>query len=558
MDEDGVRRPGPAVRYGEIKAINTKDMVKAGVAAGNIFVQSAQAETMELPQASSEQLHKQRELVEQMELQRRMRALVVPTDDASVRALLRQLEEPMTLFGEREMERRERLRRLLATMDEDRLAAIVPPEVAMEEAQPAPQELFYTEGSEELRQARIEVQEQLNDVAVLLPVVELEMYGVFGERGYQAASGTRRGCSLPLVLAHFSLRRAAERLAAAKRRRSDPDEDEAATLAHTEAALKTLINQSSEIGDERPIVGCAFAPDGAHLATGSWSGALKVWTSPDCQKQLTIKAHTERITGIAWQPQASFAGRMDDDGAGPCCLATGATDNTAKLWSAEGKLLRTLSGHSDRLGRIAFHPAGRHLGTASYDLTWRLWDCETGHCLLEQEGHSRSVYTVAFQCDGSLAISGGMDAVGRVWDLRTGRNILTLEGHVKAVLAADWSPNGFLVATGGEDNTARIFDLRKRGTLHVLPGHTSLVSQVRFEPVDGLYLLTSGFDNVSKVWSGRKFQLVKTLAGHEGKVMGSDISPDGSYLIASTGYDRTIKLFSPDPLAAAAADEAER
>jgi U4/U6 small nuclear ribonucleoprotein PRP4 len=79
------------------------------------------------------------------------------------------------------------------------------------------------------------------------------------------------------------------------------------------------------------------------------------------------------------------------------CLATGATDNTARLWSAEGKLLRTLSGHSDRLGRIAFHPMGRHLGTASFDLTWRLWDVETGQCLLEQEGHSRSVYTVAFQ-----------------------------------------------------------------------------------------------------------------------------------------------------------------
>lgn len=43
-------------------------------------------------------------------------------------------------------------------------------------------------------------------------------------------------------------------------------------------------------------------------------------------------------------------------------LATGATDATAKLWSADGKLLRTLSGHSDRLGRIAFHPMGRHLG----------------------------------------------------------------------------------------------------------------------------------------------------------------------------------------------------
>ena len=145
-------------------------------------------------------------------------------------------------------------------------------------------------------------------------------------------------------------------------------------------------------------------------------------------------------------------------------LATGATDATAKLWSGEGKLLRTLTGHSDRLGRVAFHPMGRHLGaglqkgeegaerrsevavpmgrrkmsganrvvscraacccsrhqpvmaaqpptdrplpsacptrrpgTASFDQTWRLWDIESGSCLLEQEGHSRAVYAVAFQ-----------------------------------------------------------------------------------------------------------------------------------------------------------------
>ena len=43
-------------------------------------------------------------------------------------------------------------------------------------------------------------------------------------------------------------------------------------------------------------------------------------------------------------------------------LASGATDAAAKLWSGDGKLLRTLTGHSDRLGRIAFHPMGRHLG----------------------------------------------------------------------------------------------------------------------------------------------------------------------------------------------------
>ena len=75
-------------------------------------------------------------------------------------------------------------------------------------------------------------------------------------------------------------------------------------------------------------------------------------------------------------------------------------------------MLHCLEGHTDRLGRVAFHPMGQHFATASFDTTWRLWDVESGVCLLEQEGHSRSVYTVAFQCDGSLAASGGLDAIG--------------------------------------------------------------------------------------------------------------------------------------------------
>ena len=55
---------------------------------------------------------------------------------------------------------------------------------------------------------------------------------------------------------------------------------------------------------------------------------------------------------------------------------------------------------------------GRHLGTTSFDQTWRLWDCETGAALLEQEGHSRALYALAFHPDGSLAASGGLDAIG--------------------------------------------------------------------------------------------------------------------------------------------------
>lgn len=124
---------------------------------------------------------------------------------------------------------------------------------------------------------------------------------------------------------------------------------------------------------------------------------------------------------------------MDVDGPSTVALATGSADTQAKLWTRSGRLLHVLAGHTDRLARVAFHPFGRHLATASFDTTWRLWDVETGVCLLEQEGHSRPVYAVAFQPDGSLAASVGLDAVGRVWDCRTGRNVWMMQGHVKQV-----------------------------------------------------------------------------------------------------------------------------
>lgn len=70
------------------------------------------------------------------------------------------------------------------------------------------------------------------------------------------------------------------------------------------------------------------------------------------------------------------------------------------------KPLATLSGHQNRVGRIAFHPSGQYLGSASFDGTWKLWDVESKKELLTQEGHSKEVYALAFQDDGALAASG--------------------------------------------------------------------------------------------------------------------------------------------------------
>ena len=441
-------------------------------------------------QSARREREEQEKLLAEFELRRKIRATLVPTDDGAVRAMLRQLGEPVTLFGEREMERRERLKKIVAERGDGGAAAVAGLEgapvtgaVVIEQEVAVQKEVFYTEGSEDLKAARLEI-------------------------------------------ARWSLPRAAARVRAARRLRADVGALRRAAAARdaAEAAARRVAQQSSEIADDRPVGGCAFSPSGALLAACGWGGAVNLWRATDSAnvaRERGWRAHAERATGIAWHPAATLGAHSPD----AANLITGCADGTAALFTLEGKQLLKLEGHTDRLGRVAWHPMGRHVATASFDATWRLWDAETGGCLLEQEGHSRAVYAVALHPDGALAASVGLDAAARLWDMRTGRCVHVLEGHVKPALCADFAPDGVTLATGGDDHSARVWDLRARRCARVLPAHRSLVSAVRFAPGGGRCLLTAGYDAAAKLWSTRDWSLLRALAGHDGKVMAADVAP---------------------------------
>ncbi|KAK6941770.1 Pre-mRNA processing factor 4 (PRP4)-like [Dillenia turbinata] len=489
----------PAVRpsqsqNGEVKAIESDSEHEV---APTRFASGGSAAEYEISEESKLVRERQEKAMQELMMKRRASALAVPTNDMAVRARLRCLGEPKTIFGEREMERRARLRMIMAKLDaggqleklmkaheEEEAAAAAPTEEAEGEV---PQYPFYTEGSKALLEARVEI-------------------------------------------AKFSILRAALCIQHAKRKRDDPDDDMDAEMDWALKQAGSFVLDCSEIGDDRPLSGCSFSHDGKLLATCSLTGVAKLWSMPQVTKVSNLKGHTERATDISFSPVHNH-------------LATASADRTAKLWNTEGSLLQTYEGHLDRLARIAFHPSGKYLDTTSFDKTWRLWDIDTGVELLLQEGHSRSIYGISFHHDGSLVASWGLDSLACVWDLRSGRSLLALEGHVKPVLGISLSPNGYHLATGGEDNTCRIWDSRKRKSLYIIPAHANLISQVKFEPQEGYYLVTALYDMTAKVWSARDFKPVKTLSGHEAKVTSLDIVGDGQY-IATVSHDRTIKLWS--------------
>merc|ERR1711988_906912 len=116
-----------------------------------------------------------------------------------------------------------------------------------------------------------------------------------------------------------------------------------------------MTSETSEFADDRPVCCCAFSSDGSYIVTAGWTGCLKIWSVPKYANIISYKAHNERITGLATNPVIDMA-----NGSGPA-IATGSADRTARIWTCKGKLIDTLSGHGDRLGRVAFHPSGRLL-----------------------------------------------------------------------------------------------------------------------------------------------------------------------------------------------------
>ncbi|WFD02408.1 hypothetical protein MOBT1_001090 [Malassezia obtusa] len=445
------------------------------------------------------------------------RRVAVPTDDVLVRQRLREHDEPMTLFGEREPDRRARL--LQVMMEQGTVGKKSRIE---EESSDSDEEEFYTEGSAALLAAR-------RTIAAFFPV-------------------QRREAAAPLT-----------DVAAVRRAVLEP--------------LKSYTSLGSQVGGERPISMVRFAPNAQLLATGSWSGKAALWDVPSAAPRQQYAAHEDRVSGLAWHPQATLTQSPH-----ALNLATGGGDNTVCLWSLESeRALRRLHGHEARVARIAFHPQGGYLASASFDGTWRLWDVERGEELLLQEGHSKEVYAVDFQCDGALLASGGLDAIGRVWDCRTGRTAMVLDGHAREILSVAFAPNAYQVATASGDDTVRIWDLRQLRSIYTIPAHRSSVADVRFfaagderppvppawaaamdvdtearaasaepaaraVPRSGMYLATAGYDGLVKLWSADDWQLLATLAGDSGKVMSVDISADGQYL-ASGEWARTFKLW---------------
>lgn len=529
----------------------------------------AQVEVVELTSASQRGREKHQQAMLDMEAKNRAFSIDVPTLPNDVRKALRELGQPVRLFGENLANVRDRLRMVMAR------------KLVMEErgiGQEGMGQMDQTKGSAPIEEEEEQITKYSRASVEL--VRAREKFSIYSlERARDRLNQER------IYRTQWQRKRA--RLTSLDQPKNDPKGDKNSNGDDSDCIEVTRIDddclklyktikrmgaEGSQYGDPRPLSCIATSTCGIQgnpiVATGSWSGAIKLWDpSLNCVSEVAL-AHEDRIMGIALHPSSDVQNTSE------LLMATSSIDLTGKLWKISladqmeesGETeddglekaspyniqeVAHLKGHASRLCKVAFHPQGKHVVTTSFDHTWRMWDVETGSELLLQDGHSREVYGVGFHPDGSLCSTTDYGGVVHLWDLRTGKSVHHCLGHAKRVLCSEFSPNGFQLATAGDDGTLKIWDLRKRRQFASLPAHSRLVTQLRFEQRaphgsdgsgvgGGEYLVSSSFDATAKVWSARDWKMLATLRGHEGKVMGTGILKDS---IVTCGFDKTLKLW---------------
>jgi WD40 repeat protein len=269
----------------------------------------------------------------------------------------------------------------------------------------------------------------------------------------------------------------------------------------------------------------AFMPDGDRILVRAENG-VQIFNLQTMEEEEFLES-----PGILYYPAVA----LSPDGE---ILAWALEDFSIQLIRiADKKLLHTLTGHTDIIGKLSFSPNGDRLFSASHDTWVRVWDM--GGNLVHgfqppgALGYPNEVLGIGVSPDGTMLATIPFDGPVKMWDLKDYKLVREL-GGTGGYDTSDisFSPDGQLVAS---DAATGLFLWNTLDGTELLSGNPGISSMAMAFSPDGRFLAygESGekFDVVLSSPDGAK--RIRTLEGHPAPVGILIFSPDSSLLLSS-------------------------
>ena len=127
-------------------------------------------------------------------------------------------------------------------------------------------------------------------------------------------------------------------------------------------------------------------------------------------------AHARLVpqTGIA-------AGPSSVECSPDCRLILVSYKSSVKLWTGDGKELRSFRANEADIKSAQFSPDGHRILTAGADGIARVWDVATGKDVLDINADNSCLNSAVFSRDGRYLLTGGYQGVAKIWDAASGK-----------------------------------------------------------------------------------------------------------------------------------------
>ncbi|MFX1499694.1 MAG: hypothetical protein ACFFDH_01875 [Promethearchaeota archaeon] len=235
-------------------------------------------------------------------------------------------------------------------------------------------------------------------------------------------------------------------------------------------------------------------------------------------------------------------------------FAIGAKKNLIKIWDiSTQKFIRDLEGHKKGITSIAITPDNKYIISCSDDETIKIWDINTGGCLLSLDDE-KNVNEVNITSDGRYFITntavntrvkkkGWVDVWSvKIWDM----SVVFEEGKrldKKKEKENKWEykesefleithDNKFVLSVPKDDNIIEMRDIFSGELVKRFEGHTDKINSIVC--IDNNRFISCSDDQTIKFWETMTGECIQTLEGHKEEVKVITISHDYKILVSGS------------------------